>query len=104
MKEIGRSGVEAYLKKAVAAAGGQTRKWVSPGRKNVPDQIVIWPTYFNGKPVPAEAEVHFVETKAPGKKARGGQAREHKRMRDLGCFVFVLDTKEKIDAYVETNA
>lgn len=102
MRETGRSGTEAYLKKKVAAAGGETRKWVCPGRKNVPDQIVIWTRYYALTPRP-EADIHFVETKAPGKEANPAQGREHNRLRALGCDVFVLDTKEKIDAYVEEN-
>lgn len=100
MKEIGRSGTEAYLKRAVRAAGGVTRKWVSPGRNNVPDQIVIWPGGRKGDRRP-KALVHFVETKATSKGARPAQAREHKRLRDLGCGVFVLNAPELIDQYVE---
>ncbi|MDP3939594.1 MAG: VRR-NUC domain-containing protein [Deltaproteobacteria bacterium] len=105
MRETGRYGVEARLKKQVALAGGATRKFVSPGRPNVPDQIVIWPRVVLVTPrvERIEAEIHFVETKAPGKSARGGQKREHKRLRKLGCQVFVLDTKERIDAYIEAN-
>ena len=100
MKEIGRSGTEAYLKRAVRAAGGVTRKWVSPGRNNVPDQIVIWPGGRKGDRRP-QALVHFVELKAPGAKPRVGQLREHQRLRDLGCGVFVLNAPEFIDQYVE---
>lgn len=106
MRETGRYGVEAYLKGGVAAAGGATRKFVSPGRPGVPDQIVIWPEYGmrNGERTAAyDARIHFVETKAPGKGARAGQLREHKRLRDLGCTVLVLDTKEKIDEYVRLH-
>lgn len=100
MRETGRYGIEAYLKKKVAAAGGATRKFVSPGRPNVPDQIVIWQRIDF---ISNSAEIHFVETKATGKKARGGQDREHKRLRALGCLVFVLDTKALVDAYVKEN-
>lgn len=105
MKEIGRYGVEAYLKKQVARSGGETRKFVSPGRPNVPDQIVIWPRVAletpRGKRI--VAEIHMVETKATGKKPRRAQLREHKRLRDLGVQVFVLDTKEKVAAYLGAN-
>ena len=90
MKETGRYGVEAYLKKRVLEAGGSTRKFAS--RINNPDQLVIWPG--------GDAFMHFVELKSPGKKPRAGQVREHKRLRDMGCSVFVLDTKPKIDEYV----
>lgn len=92
MRETGRYGTEAYLKKQVLAAGGATRKWVSPGHPSVPDQIVIWPAVGG-------AVIHFVEVKAPGKDAKAAQVREHKRLKALGCTVYVLNTKTKIDGY-----
>ena len=95
MRETGRYGVEAYLKKQVLEAGGSTRKFAS--RTNNPDQLVIWPCDARRW---LAATIHFAELKAPGKKPRPGQAREHKRLRDMGCMVFVLDTKPKIDEYV----
>ena len=94
MKEIGRSGIEAYLKKRVAESGGVCRKFAS--RIHNPDQLVIWMGFPQGR----LAVIHFVETKAPGKRPRPGQEREHKRLRAMGCKVFVIDTKEKVDAYV----
>lgn len=105
MRETGRYGTEAYLKKQVALSGGATRKFL-PARPGNPDQLVIWPEYgmSNGKKTAAyNARIHFVETKAPRKKPRPSQLREHKRLRDLGCEVYVLDTKEKIDAYMRAN-
>lgn len=83
------STVEKYLHKQVVKAGGWTYKFKSPGRRNVPDRIVIWP-----------AQVDMAECKAPGKKPRAGQVREHKRLTTFNIDVFVLDTKEKIDRYV----
>lgn len=88
--------VEKYLHTEVTTAGGTTRKFKSPGRKAVPDRIVIW----SGKNGSAMANVHFVETKAPSKKPRADQAREHRRLRKLGCVVLVIDTKLKVDKYV----
>jgi hypothetical protein len=104
VRETGRYGIEAYLKSAVAGAGGTTRKFL-PARPGNPDQLVIWPrVVFTMPPTKRlDADIHFVETKAPGKKPRHSQDREHKRLRALGCSVFVLDTKEKIDAYVKAN-
>lgn len=91
------STVERYLHREVTRAGGTTRKWKSPGRKGVPDRIVIWKGAVTGS---VFGNVHFVETKAPGKGPREDQAREHKRLRRLGCLVLVLDTKAKVDRYV----
>lgn len=101
------SKVESYLHQQVEAAGGTTRKFKSPGRANVPDRIVVWPrhhpTVYNKRFSQPQAEFHFVECKAPGKRARPGQAREHVRLQKLGCVVLVIDTKEKVDSYVERN-
>lgn len=90
--------IEKYLKRKVKAAGGATRKWPLI---NEPDQIVIWKREW---PVDNRdgADIHFVETKAPKRIARPAQLREHERLRELGCTVFVIDTKEKVDDYVET--
>ena len=89
------STVETYLHEKVVAAGGWTYKFVSPGRANVPDRIVIWPSVF--------AHVHFVECKAPRKGARAGQKREHARLVDRVCRVCVIDTKAKVDAYIKRH-
>ena len=85
--------VEKYLHEQVTVRGGTTRKMT--GRINDPDRLVIWP----GK----KATLHLAELKAPGKKPRPGQLREHARLRALGCTVLVLDTKEAVDAYVRNR-
>lgn len=90
------STVEDYLHDEVTKARGTTRKFKSPGRPHAPDRIVIWPGDHG-------ATIHFVECKAPDKKPRAGQAREHVRLRKLGCTVLVIDTKAKVDNYVKAN-
>ena len=88
------STVETRLRRGMKRLKGGCYKFVSPGRRGVPDRICIWPI----------GEIDFVETKAPGKKPRADQAREHKRLRKLGCRVYVLDTPEKVDAYLRGEA
>lgn len=98
--------VERYLHRAITLHGGTTRKFKSPGRPNVPDRIVIWPgDSINALPgsIRSAGRIHFVECKAPGKRARPGQAREHVRLQKLGCVVLVLDTKKKINHYIRGN-
>lgn len=90
--------VESYFKQRVALAGGTTRKFVSPGHPNVPDQIVIWRHDCDAC---RAATIHFVELKAPGKKLRPAQEREAKRLRALGCTVRCFSTKEQVDQYVK---
>ncbi|KLU15367.1 MULTISPECIES: VRR-NUC domain-containing protein [Xenorhabdus] len=75
--------IERYLVIEVKKAGGIAYKFVSPGRRGVPDRIVVLP---NGR-------VIFVECKAPGEKPRPDQLREHERLRALGQTVVVLDSK-----------
>ena len=81
--------VEAHLVKRVKELGGIPYKFVSPQRIGVPDRICVLPG----------GQITFVELKAPGQKPRPEQAREHQRLRDLGCLVLVLDTKELVDLH-----
>lgn len=76
--------IEKHLTAAVKAAGGIAYKFVSPGRRSVPDRIVLLPG----------GRIVFVECKAPGKTPRADQLREHERLRALGFSVVVLDSKD----------
>jgi Holliday junction resolvase len=62
--------IEKHLVAEVKKAGGVAFKFVSPGRRSVPDRIVLLP---GGRLV-------FVECKAPGKPPRADQLREHERL------------------------
>jgi len=62
----------------------------------VPDRIVIWPGFTPQLP----AIFDLVECKAPGEKARPGQAREHVRLMKLGCVVRIIDSKIAVDSYI----
>jgi len=87
---VSESRVESYLRKEVKKAGGACRKFVSPGRRHVPDNIALW----------SVAIAEFVECKDKGRGARAGQKREHARLKKLGFRVFLIDTKEKVDQYI----
>lgn len=75
--------IEKHLIAEVKKAGGVAYKFVSPGRRSLPDRIVLLPG----------AHLTFVECKAPGKPPRADQLREHNRLRALGFTVVVLDSK-----------
>lgn len=75
--------VEKHLIAEVKKVGGVAYKFVSPGRRSVPDRIVLLPG----------GHLIFVECKAPGKPPRADQLREHERLRALGFTVVVLDSK-----------
>ena len=81
--------IEKLLVARVQALGGIAEKFTSPGRRSVPDRLVILPP----------GRVIFVELKSPGKKPTPAQLRDHERRRALGCDVRVIDNKEAIDAF-----
>lgn len=87
MKE---SAIETYLCEQVEARGGLCEKHVSPGLVGVPDRLITWP----------RGVMHLAETKAPGKKPRPSQVRDHQRRAKRGVTVYVLDTRPKVDTYI----
>jgi len=73
--------IEQALVKRVKELGGLCEKFTSPGRRAVPDRIVMLPG----------GRIVFVECKAPGKKPTELQSRDHERRRALGFEVVVID-------------
>lgn len=84
MRLIGEDSIEKHLVSEVQKIGGIAYKFVSPGRRGVPDRLVALP---NGK-------IIFVECKAPGEKPTPYQLREHARLFALGHQVIVLDSQD----------
>jgi hypothetical protein len=89
---VTESKIERALCKAVEAFCGVAYKFVSPGRRGVPDRLVLFPVAPEHREI-VSAYVYFVETKAPGKKPRPEQEREIGRLRDMGFDVAVVDGK-----------
>lgn len=83
--------IEAYLRDRVKAVGGWAPKWVSPGNSGVPDRIVFLPG----------GRIVFVELKATGEKPRPLQLVQHKRLRELGQDVRVIDSREQVDDLIQ---
>ena len=79
--------VEHTLVNRVEAAGGLALKFTSPGRRGVPDRVVM---------LPGRAP-EFVELKRKGQKPRADQLRQHERMRAAGAIVHVIDDEAGID-------
>jgi len=83
--------IETHLFKHVKRLGGRCYKFTVPGRRNVPDRIMMLPGIC----------MQFVELKKPGEKPTAAQLREHERiLRWSGFPVLVFDTKYKIDSYL----
>lgn len=82
--------IEKRLKDLVKAKGGLCLKWVSPGFNGVPDRIVMMP---NG-------QIYFVELKSTGQKPGKLQEWVHNQIRELGFKVFVIDSIEQLNQFV----
>jgi hypothetical protein len=83
--------IEEYLRKQAKAAGGIAYKWTSPGNAGVPDRIVVLPS----------GHVHFIELKAPDKKPTPLQLVQHRKLLALGCPVWVIDSKDAVDDFLQ---
>jgi hypothetical protein len=98
-KKIRESDVEAYLVAEVEKRGGVAEKFSSPAKRSVPDRLILWPGIKMSLSV-VGAKVHFVECKAPGEMPTPAQLRDHKRRRDMGFHVWVVDSYESVDNYL----
>jgi hypothetical protein len=82
--------VELYLREQVEQLDGLCLKFVSPGLRGAPDRLVI----LHGKPV------YFIELKQMNGVLSGAQIRYHEQLRQRGCDVRVLWSKEDVDAFI----
>lgn len=91
---VRESDIEKHLVQQVKLRGGETRKVQWVGRSNAPDRRVMLPWLLTPETLHRPC---WVELKKPGEKPTMAQYREHKRMRDLGEIVYVIDSFEKVD-------
>ena len=82
--------IEDYLIKQAENNNCLCYKFTSPGKRGVPDRIVIGHGY-----------TVFVECKSPTGTTRKQQDFRIKEMRDHGALVYVLNTKPAIDEFFE---
>lgn len=78
---------EAYLVEQVRRIGGEAYKFVSPGRRFVPDRLCVLPLGL----------VYFVEVKSEGQVPSPGQAREIERLGRKGHYATWVCTKAGVD-------
>ena len=81
--------VEAYFRKAVAAAGGVAFKFVSPSHRGVSDRIVC-----------LQGQTWFVELKRPGGRLSPLQRVFAAEMERLGQRYACLSSREEIDEWL----
>lgn len=95
-RKLSEADIEDYGSDAVKDLGGIPYKFTSPARRSVPDRLNLLPIPPSHRELVARY-VRFVEYKKPGEDATEAQKREHKRLRDIGYHVVVIDTKEGVD-------
>lgn len=83
--------LEKKFAEAVKKCGGIAFKFVSPGNAGVPDRLVVLPG----------GHIGFVELKQEGKRPTPLQRRQQNRLRELGCFVTILDHTRDILRVIE---
>jgi len=81
--------IEIALVYRVKELGGTCEKFVSPGRRSVPDRLVTLPG----------GRIIFVELKAPGNKPTEAQRRDHDRRRELGCEVRLINNMGDVNVF-----
>lgn len=83
--------IEEYLKREIEKLGGLCVKFIPTFFNGFPDRILLLPG----------GRIWFVETKAPGKKAGALQRIVHGMLTSRGFKVFILDSYEKIDKFIQ---
>ena len=82
--------IERKLVEAVKANGGMCIKLLCDNLLGLPDRMVLMP----------HSKIAFVELKTTGQKPRRIQVFMHKKLRDLGFRVEVIDTTEGINNFI----
>jgi hypothetical protein len=99
-KPVRESAVEKCLVDRVKALGGECRKVQWIGRVGAPDRLVMLPPgHAMGTLQNLPTRTVWCEMKRPKKDAEEHQAREHKRMREMGQQVLVIDSKALVDLH-----
>lgn len=91
MNKIYESDVEKKYVSAVKKRGGRAYKFTSPGRRSVPDRLVMFPIPEEHRET-VSRYIRFVEMKAPGAKPTELQQREISGLRNFGYDVRIVDS------------
>lgn len=83
------SAVERYLNERIEKLGGLSYKWTSPGRRGVPDRIVIY-----------AGMVWFVEVKSVDGVMKPEQKREMQRLQEQGMLTSTVYGKGAVDTLI----
>jgi len=83
--------LERKLKEEVKKIGGLTIKLLSTHLTGLPDRLCLLP----------EGRLFFIEMKTTNKEPSKIQLWWHRKLRDLGFKVLVLDTSDKIKQFIQ---
>jgi len=84
--------VEKYFKEQIEFhLGGKAFKFTSPGTRGMPDRIVFLPDGY----------CLLVELKKPKSATRKAQQMIHKMLNRMGHQVFVVNSKEAVDKFID---
>ena len=86
--EWSEKAIERYLVEQVTAHGGECLKYFNMHQVGYPDRIVMLPSGWAA----------WVELKSHDKKPTQMQRLRHDRLRRLGQTVYVIDTRQGVDA------
>ncbi len=86
--QVSEKMIEKYLFDSVKALGGICLKYSNPNMAGFPDRVVLLP---NGITI-------WVELKSKGKKPTGLQKIRIARMKEIRHEVYVIDSRESVDA------
>lgn len=92
MQKESEKSLEVHLVNAVKARGGLAIKNTSQFHRGLPDRTVLLPG----------GHISFVEMKSTGCKPTALQLRAHEQLRHMGFRVEVIDTTEKLDAFLNS--
>lgn len=95
------STIENHLKDLAQVHGGRSYKWVCPGVRGVPDQIVLAKVPPQHRALIARY-IRFVEVKATDKTARGQQGLRHAELQALGFHTEVIDNKPDAERVIRS--
>lgn len=82
--------IETYFKDQCKLHNILTFKFISPSQRGVPDQIALY-----------DGVTYYVELKAPGKTQSTQQKLVMKKIKNVGCKYYLIDSKESVNEFIK---
>lgn len=82
--------IETYFKDQCQLHNILTFKFISPSQRGVPDQIALY-----------DGVTYYIELKAPGKTQSPQQKLVMKKIKNVGCKYYLIDSKDGVDKFIK---